>query len=237
MAVRLLVYVGLLYQDLIAAGQLTPTGRLPSVLPIVLYNGERRWTAVEEVAELIETVPGLERYRPQLHYLLLDEGRYREEELRPLKNLVAAVFRLENSRTPQDILNVLTALLDWLKEPEQSGLRRAFTVWLQRVLLPRRVPDAQFPELTDLHEVKNMLAERVKEWTKEWWEGGLKQGLAEGQKKGEVLILMRLLERKFGPLSEEQRNRLEAADVDTLLDWSERVLTAHSIEEILQNLK
>lgn len=38
MAVRILTYVGLLYQDLIHTKQLD-RGRLPPVLPIVLYNG------------------------------------------------------------------------------------------------------------------------------------------------------------------------------------------------------
>ena len=63
MAVRVMVYLGLLYQDLIKTKQLTQTGRLPPVLPVVLYNGKPRWTAAEEIAELIEAVPGgLEHY-------------------------------------------------------------------------------------------------------------------------------------------------------------------------------
>jgi hypothetical protein len=45
---------------------------------------------------------------------------------------------------------------------------------------------------------------------------------------------MRLLERKFGPLSEQHRRRLEEADANTLLDWSERVLTVDSIEEVFK---
>jgi flagellar biosynthesis/type III secretory pathway protein FliH len=87
-----------------------------------------------------------------------------------------------------------------------------------------------------------MLAERVKEWTREWREQGLREGRQEGlqegletgQKKSEILILMRLLERKFGPLSEQHRRRLEEADANTLLDWSERVLTVDSIEEVFK---
>lgn len=39
MAVRMMSYVGLLYQDLIKAKQVLPQHKLPSVLPIVLYNG------------------------------------------------------------------------------------------------------------------------------------------------------------------------------------------------------
>ena len=173
MAVRILTYVGLLYQEVIRSKQLTATGRLPPVLPLVLYNGSRRWTAAQDVAELIVQVPGgLERYRPQLRYLLLEESRYTEGELASLRNVVAALFRLENSRHPEDIERVLAALGEWVRTPEQAGLRRAFTVWLRRVLLPGRLPGVSLPELEDLQEVRAMLAERVVEWTRQWRGGG-----------------------------------------------------------------
>ena|SRR5690554_3610294 len=57
MAVRVMSYLGLLYQDLIRQKSLTPSGKLPPVLPVVLYNGEKRWAAVQNVAPLIETIP------------------------------------------------------------------------------------------------------------------------------------------------------------------------------------
>ena len=58
MAVRLLTYIGLLYQDLIRQERLTPAGLLPPVLPIVLYNGKYRWNAARAIQELIEPPPG-----------------------------------------------------------------------------------------------------------------------------------------------------------------------------------
>ena len=126
-AVRMLVYVGLLYQDLIRTGQRTPAGHLPPVPPLVLYNGRPRWTAATEMAALIEPPPaGLERYQPCLRYLLVEENRYGEAELAPLRNLSAALFRLENSRGPADLQRVVATLVEWLRAPEQASLRRAF---------------------------------------------------------------------------------------------------------------
>ena len=66
------------------------------MLPIVLYNGEAKWTAVTDVAELIPPVPGLvAQYLPKLSYVLIEENRYTEGELAALENLVAAVIRFE----------------------------------------------------------------------------------------------------------------------------------------------
>jgi len=45
MAARVLSYVGLLYQDLIKRKELSRAGKLPPVVPLVLYNGPRRWTS------------------------------------------------------------------------------------------------------------------------------------------------------------------------------------------------
>ncbi len=65
MAVRIMTYLGLLYQDIIRGGSLTSGGKLPPVLPMVLYNGEPRWTAAEDTNDLIEKAPGgLAKYRP-----------------------------------------------------------------------------------------------------------------------------------------------------------------------------
>jgi hypothetical protein len=120
MAVRILTYVGLLYQDLIRSGQWATERRLPPVFPVVLYNGSPRWNAAEEVADVILPVPGgLERYRPQMRYFLLDEGRLRAQDMPVLQNLAAALFRLENSRTPSDVEQVLSALVEWLQAPSR----------------------------------------------------------------------------------------------------------------------
>ena len=93
-----------------------------------------------------------------------------------------------------------------------------------------------------------MLAERVKEWTEEWKRQGLQEGLQqglqqgrqqgrqegrqEGLRQGEAAVLMRLAERKFGPLSEANRRRIDEADSDTLLRWSERILSAQTLDEV-----
>ena len=98
-----------------------------------------------------------------MRYLLLAENQYREAELAPLRNLSAALFRLENSRNPVEIERVVTALVEWLQAPDQLTLRRAFSTWLRQVLLPARWPGVRMDAVNDLGEVRDMLAERVME--------------------------------------------------------------------------
>jgi hypothetical protein len=61
----------------------------------------------------------------------------------------------------------------------------------------------------------------------------LQKGMQQGMQQGEARVLARQLQLKFGELSEEVRKRIEQADEQTLLAWSERVLTANRLDEVL----
>jgi len=54
----------------------------------------------------------------------------------------------------------------------------------------------------------------------------------EGRHEGEALVLLHLLRLKFGKIPDTIRQRIEQADADTLLTWSERILTAEHIEDV-----
>ncbi len=239
MAVRLLVYIGLLYQELIRGKHLPPSGRLPPVLPLVLYNGRKPWTVPVNIAELIESVPGgLERYRPQLHYLLLEEARYTETELAPLQNLAAAVFRLENSRGPQEFGRVVEALIEWLKTPEQDSLARAFLVWRRRVLLPSRIPDVEISALHTLAEVKAMLAEDTIDWSREWKQQGLEEGFRQGL-AAERSLLLRMVRKRFGDACAQNLAPLleGSGDQERLAEIGEWIVTCDTGEAFLARVR
>jgi len=185
MAVRLMTYIGLLYQDLLKSQKFSKNQKLPPVVPVVLYNGKKRWTAATQLGDLIADLPqNISLYKPGLRYLLLDEGQIAQDELNPLKNLVAAVFRLENAQTHADIIAVVDDLLLWLKAPEQQSLNRTFTLWIKRVLRSARTAEQTLDNINDLTEVRTMLAETVKNWAKTWKAEGIAEGIAEGMEKG-----------------------------------------------------
>ena len=52
------------------------------------------------------------------------------------------------------------------------------------------------------------------------------------EQKGEAVMLLRLIETKFGKPNADIRQRVQEADSQHLLQWSERILTAHSIDEL-----
>jgi len=229
MAVRVLTYVGLLYAEIIKAGDLTSAGKLPPVLPIVLYNGNEPWKGLTDISELIDRVPGgLDRYRPSLEYLLLDENAYADTPLPEVRNLVSALFSLENCRSPEDMQQLLERLIDWLALPQQLTLRRHFTIWLKRVLLPAKMDGINFNQLNDLQEINSMLSERVKSWKEDWME----RRSAEAREDAERGLLHRQLTRRFGPLDEQTETRLQQATTADLERWADNILDARTLDEV-----
>lgn len=231
MAVRMLVYLGLLYQDLIRRGEVLSDGALPPVLPIVLYNGSARWTAACDVRELIPPVPGLvEQYKPHLQYLLIDENAYSDHELASLKNLVAAVFRIEHPDSPAAMGALLTSLNEWLAD--RPDLRRMFAVWIRATLMRKAKYRIVLPQVEELQELRIMLADKLEQWALDHEARGMEKGRREGVHKGEALALCKLLARRFGAVPDSIGSRIEAASLEQIETWFDRAVDAASLAEI-----
>src|SRR5690606_35176745 len=243
MALRILTYLGLLYEALLARKLIRPGEPLPVVLPIVIYSGVPRWNAALNVSDLIGLIPrGLRRYLPQLQYLLVDEGALVEAGRLPEDNLTALLFRLEHNRGLHDVEDLIQKVYNCTQA--DPVLRRAFTSWTRHVLLPRALPEVDMPKVDDLLDIKDMLTEHSRSWTHQWkMEGlaegrregrkqGLEEGRLEGLKEGQAAILRSQLTRKFGPLPEPVRQRLKNAGSAQLESWSLALLDAHSIEDV-----
>lgn len=236
MAVRLLAYIGLLYQDLRRTERIGLKESLPPVLPIVLYNGDAPWNAATELTDLVEPdLPAtLAGFQPRLRYLLLDEGRIADHPEPSLRNLASALFRLEFSPTPDDFRAVWHRLFDWIGHPNQDSLRRAFIAWANRIGLRRHLPNVNLGELHDAQEIANMLATHTTDWTAQWKQQGREQGYRQGERK----ILRRQLQRRFGAdLPKWVDDKLEIANTDQLENWAVALLDAPTLEAVFGEMK
>jgi hypothetical protein len=200
------------------------------VLPIVLYNGEERWWAARELADLIEEVdPEADRFRPRLRYRLIDEGSYPLADLQAQRNLAAVLFWLEKTPDPADLRRAIARLVESLGSPEDGELRSAFAAWLKTVRIPGQgMQNEEIPETLGLEDFQGMLEKRVEEWNQIL----LEQGRQEGRQEGEASLVLRLLERKFGPLDAASRRRVKKAEPERLLAWADRILEARHLRDV-----
>jgi hypothetical protein len=230
MAVRIANYLTLLYQDLIAQGQLAADGGLPPVLPIVLYNGDPRWNAAVDLAELIAPAPfGLDAYRPNSRYLLLDQGAIINDSNFPaeVRNLAAALFQLEHARDEATWLKVYQRLVELLDSQALGSLKRAFGRWIYKSFVRKKRPAVRLPDIDDYQEVHAVLEQRVEQWNRELIE--------KGRLEGESRLLLRMMARRFGPLPDWVEPQLAQATEAELHALADKVLDADSLDDLLAN--
>ena len=232
MALRMMVYVGLLWQHLVKEKRLTPDGRLPPVFPVVLYNGDPRWTMPLNVTPLIGLPKDspLWRWQPDMHYHVVDEGAFADADLASRDTLAALLFRLENAREPEQIEALVDAAIDWFRRHDGfETLRELFATLAHRVVAMTEGTTPGIRVAENLLEVKTMLANRPAEWKQRWTQ----EGRQEGRREGAAEVLTDLLERRFGALPDTVKDRIAAADARALREWSLRLLDARSIDEVL----
>jgi len=250
MAVRIMTYIGLLYQDLIKADVIKKKEKLPPILPLVLYNGKKIWNAPQNITELLHEYPaGLKVYQPSLQYFLIDERHdFTNEQLNAkLHSIVAILFQLEKVKSNKELRETLKRLNNLLKK-EDSALLKIFVTWLRIVRLPRHLPNVTLPEFKNLQELQNMLAIETENWLEQSRKQGLQEGLQEGLQKGlqkgrqeglqkgrqegEITLFINLLTAKFGQLDEQTINMIQKLPEERLLECSQRLLFAKTLAEI-----
>lgn len=63
---------------------------------------------------------------------------------------------------------------------------------------------------------------------------GRQQGMQLGRQEGELVVLTRLLARRFGPLAPAVSERLQKATTADLERWADNILDARTLEEVFR---
>lgn len=113
--------------------------------------------------------------------------------------------------------------------------------WLEllETVLVYKLPQLTREEIQAMFALKDIdlrttrfYQQAVEEGRNEGRKEGREEGREEGRSEGEAALLLRLLARRFGPVSAATRQRIAEADADTLLVWGERVLDAKTLDDV-----
>lgn len=75
----------------------------------------------------------------------------------------------------------------------------------------------------------------VAEGREVWRNEGLRLGLKQGLQQGQIELLRNLLEHRFGPLPEAQRQRLTEGSTHDFERWSRALLDARTLADVFAN--
>ena len=252
MAVRMQEYATMLLGDLAREGKLQgPGGGPPPLLPLVVYNGRRPWTAPLDLGGGSEGLPkALAAMQPKFEYALLEVRRFAPDTLAlglqgsaPGVNFALAQFALENA-SAEGLPAAMTAVAQLLKAEGELDLAESFVMWIEGVLEPRLA--VRLPSLTELMEEPPMLAETLDEWAEEKFRLGRIEGMAHGRAEGmergraegmerERALLLRQAQRRFGAdVAKALSDLIEGvADPDRLAEVGDWVVDCTTGRELL----
>ena len=158
MSLRILRYILEFYDFL---SQNDKFSKLPAVFPILLYNGEDKWTAKENISDIIvSSIP--KRYIPNFSYYKLIENEISKETLLKIHNFVSAIFYIENS-TPEQIKSEIMSIIS-LIEKERPDLIKLFRLFINNLFKTSNYNNIEEvnQEIDNIMEVKTMLEMALK---------------------------------------------------------------------------
>jgi predicted transposase/invertase (TIGR01784 family) len=243
MPLRMLGYLNRVWSRLREEG----TARLPLVVPFILYNGERGWTVARSLGELLdadeELLAVVRPYVPDFTLLIDDLVRVSEGELleRPMTSmgrLTVWALRAVRARHEAKYLPRWAAELEEARRTAGPEALRVWFIYLYEVQEGELILDAVLNEgvSESVREVGMGLGKKLEDKGRA---EGLAQGLAQGREEGReegrrtlAAVLANLLHLKFGAPSAQVRQRLDEASAEDLARWTERVLTAATLDDV-----
>jgi predicted transposase YdaD len=215
--------------------------RLPMIVPLVVYQGPRRWTCPVELSELLDIDPDTAHlageFLPRFRFLLGDLTKLDKAALRarPITIPVRVTVRLLRI-VPAHSGDAIAAL----DTDDIADLRHVLRLPSGRVLWAAILKYIQTRE-TPLHRLAWLAAQLGPEAEEVFMSTadtlraeGEAKGLAKGVDKGAAHVLVRLLTRRFGAVPDEARQRIDTAPLEQLEAWSDRVLDAATLDEVFR---
>ena len=245
MPLRLLRYVVRILERHVQGKSPAEALPLPLVIPVVLHHSETGWTFARRLEDLFDagllSQAGVLELVPRLGFVLDDLSHLTDEQLenRALGLMPAlTLWALRDSRSRDRLVRSIghwaNAMAELLRAPNGREALRTIFRYITLVAddsIASTLADA-IPEAKP--EVKEALMTLAEKWMAEGEARGEAKGEARGEARGEAKALRKLLMLKFGELPQTTLARIEAATPGELDRWLERVLTAATLEAVLE---
>lgn len=190
MPIRLLLYMTEIFRDILKNTTEKEFKRksfkLPAIIPIVLYNGQRTWTVARSLKEVISNSEIFGENILNFKYQFLDINEYNKEELYRHEDISSAIFLLDQSITRVEFYNRLQDIVitfNKLTKKEMLQLKN----WLLNA-------NSEEDYKENIENIFNANKEEVTDMTSNITKG-LQKLKEEGIKEGAIEIAKKLLKK------------------------------------------
>jgi len=175
MAIRIWRYLAEFYTDWIETHQPSRHEKLPPVFPIMLYNGDSKWTAPDNIADLIENNEQLGEFALQFKYLKIVENEFSVEQLLAIGNIVSTLFLAE---THYDFDKLLDEFIRLFKQEDRTAIS-LFINWFKQLALRGRIIPSDYQACEQLYydeQEVSMLITALRKDRESLFQQGIQQG-------------------------------------------------------------
>ena len=201
--------------------------RLPAIVPLVFYHGADTWNVPLSVFEMIDMPPGLEKTLGGFGYFLYNFGSTDSTRLSEDPETNAALLALAVAKQKRHTSEQLDAITGGADFRGEFG-RHIFLYLMEKSSIDEPELEASLKR-TNPEEWETMMGTLAEKWLAK----GRDEGEARGEAKGRMELLQELLERRFGELPSDIRNRIRDAKDSEIRSWAGAVLDAATLDDVL----
>jgi predicted transposase/invertase (TIGR01784 family) len=226
-----------------------PGQPLSPIIPLVLYHGKPRWRVPFGFQSLFgELSAELAAYVPNFRYTLCNLNLPEPERIRDAVLCRAVFLALKHIFDPEP-KRALAEILPLIREilNRETALEMLEVVLRYYVQATQRLDESDICQLiTETSHGEDYMQTFIDRYIEQGRQQGLfagrkegrreghREGRREGQREERENLLIRLMQRKFGPLGPEYLQRIHEADGEVLLRWTEQVLFANTPDEAMK---
>lgn len=210
--------------------------KFPPVIVIIVHHGRSQFRGVTELAKLFFSIPGLEKYLPQLRAILFDlndipddDPRLNDQEVPEFRVVVMVLKIIFRKNAASTLKQVLEELKPYSDDPTTRRLIRLTWIYVNSSAAHlKRNYEALLKTFQNVLGDENMPT-MIQTWYAE--------GKAEGEAEGEAKSIIRILVRKWNRVPKSLQKRILAiTDAEKLNELFDIAWDCKSLEEFAQNM-
>jgi len=243
MPIRLLMYMVELWREILRDSKKNEikrkTYRLPAIIPIVLYNGTKKWTCARSFKDIINKSELFGDNILDFRYILVDINRYSKEYLYEFKNISAAIFLLDQNINAIEYLERLKNIVIGFNNltSEEKLLLKG---WIKNTINDNEIFNMN--ELVENiftvnknEEVEVMVSNASNIFVK-LRSDAIKEGLDEGITKGKAELLIAQLIKKFNGLSDYYVEKIKCLPEKVIEQIATDIFDLERVEDLKKYL-
>jgi predicted transposase/invertase (TIGR01784 family) len=213
---------------------------LPPIIPVIVYHGKDGWAYDLNFMDLFESeIPdSVKLYLPNFQHVLCDLTILTDQDIKGtiITQVTMKLLKYISDPTLAERLPSILKLVEELSE-QDTDLQYLYTV-LRYVSSASDIGKDELGAIvrqTFLATGDKAMASAAEEWILEGEQRGEIRGEIRGELKGQAKVLANQIKLKFGRVSSNSKGKLESATSEQLMLWSERILSAESLNELFFN--